>query len=101
MSFNHGQSYFKDHTVTLTLSPIFCTRLSKRVKTTCQFLHVCLIRLPVPNDGKGGNNQLKFVRRQREDKYPASNAATVDNVSSRSHYARLQVVLISQKVVLG
>lgn len=37
----------------------------------------------------------------REDKYPASNAATLDNVSSRSHYARLQVVLISQKVVLG
>lgn len=96
MPFNHEQFHFKGHTVTLTISPIFFTQFSKRVKNAW---HVCFIRFPVPSDEKGGNNQL--VRRQREHKYPVSNAAAVDNVSSRSYYARLQVVLITQKMVLG
>jgi len=50
----------KSHTVSNILQ-----RLSKRVKNTCQFLRVCLVRLLVPSDEKWGNNQLKFVRRQR------------------------------------
>lgn len=89
------------HIVTLTLSPIFCTHLSKKWFSTPASFFICASsNYLISSDEKGGNNQLKFVRRQREEKHPASNAA-MDNVSSRTLYVRLYVVLITQKVTVG
>lgn len=89
------------HLVTHTLSPIFCKHLSKRCFSTLASFFTCASsNYLISSDEKEGNNQLNFVRRQREEKYLSSNAA-MGNVSSRTLYVRLCVVLITQKVTVG